>query len=320
MLGLESWLTSHWYSNTKPNFLLRVIERFYRFLLSLQKTINTQKLSAPVIVVGNFTVGGTGKTPLIITLVKELKRLGYSPGVVSRGYGRRTSVPVSVALSCATDECGDEPFLIAKHTSVPVRVDSKRIRAAEYLIEQGCNIIVSDDGLQHRQLPRHIEIEVFDSKRLYGNGHLLPAGPLREPVRSVNLRVGNGLLLDTLDAYAMQFQIKQCYHLLSGEQKALCDFSGHSIHAIAGIGHPQRFFDALTALGIKVIPYPFPDHHQFNVVDLPVSGPILMTEKDAVKLIESTRDDIWVVPVDAHLSDAFLIELTRLIAKAQKSL
>ncbi len=320
MLGIESWLSSQWYSNSKPHFVLRIIERLYTFLLNLQKPINSEKLSVPVIIVGNFTVGGTGKTPLIITLVNELKRLGYSPGVISRGFGRRTREPVSVTLSCATDECGDEPFLIAKRTSIPVRVDPKRIRAAQYLIEKGCTIIISDDGLQHRDLPRNIEIEVFDSKRLYGNGHLLPAGPLREPVRGVNLRVGNGLHADTSAAYAMQLQVAQCYHLLSGERKALRDFSGRSIHAVAGIGHPQRFFDALTAFGIEVISHPFPDHHRFNSTDLPVSGPILMTEKDAVKLTESKRDDIWVVPVDALLSDVFLIEITRLITQAQKSL
>ncbi len=320
MRGLESWLNKQWYSKSSPNLLLRVFERLYAFLLNLQKPMSTKKLAVPVIIVGNFTVGGTGKTPLIIALLNELKRLGYSPGVVSRGYGRKSQHAQSVTPSSAMDDSGDEPLLIAKRANVPVRVDAERLCAAQYLIEQGCNLIVSDDGLQHRALPRDIEIEVFDSKRVYGNGHLLPAGPLREAVRRVDLRVGNGLLLDTPEAYAMQLQITQCYHLVSGEQRALRDFTGQSLHAVAGIGHPQRFFDALIALDIHVFAHPFPDHHPFSAADLPATGPILMTEKDAVKLSESNRTDIWVVPVDAILSDAFLNALQHLIAQAQKKL
>jgi len=320
VLGLESWLNKQWYSHSKPNLLLRILERLYAFLLNWQSPFSAQKLSAPIIIVGNFTVGGTGKTPLIIALVNTLKGLGYKPGVVSRGYGRKSHNAQSVTTISSVDSSGDEPFLIAKRTGAPVRVDTKRFCAANYLIEQGCNIIVSDDGLQHRSLPRHIEIEVFDSKRQYGNGHLLPAGPLRETVRRVDLRVGNGLLVDTPEAFAMQLQLVQCYHLISGERKALRDFTGETVHAIAGIGHPQRFFESLTALGIVVNSHPFPDHHTFNSADLPVSGPILMTEKDAVKFTTSNRQDIWVVPVDAILSEAFFIELKQLIAQAQKSL
>ena len=319
MLGLESWLNKQWYSHSKPNLLLRCIERLYAFLLNWQQPFSTQKLSVPVIVVGNFTVGGTGKTPLIITLVNALKSVGYTPGVVSRGYGRKSRHAQSVTTSTSIDASGDEPFLIAKRTGVLVRVDAKRFCAANFLVEQGCNIIISDDGMQHRALPRQIEIEVFDSMRQYGNGHLLPAGPLREAVRAVDLRVGNGLLEDCTEAFAMQLQLVQCYHLLSGERKALRDFSGKVVQAVAGIGHPQRFFDALSALGIKVNANPFPDHHVFKPADLPASGPILMTEKDAVKLSELSRQDIWVVPVDAILSEAFFIELKNLIAQAQKS-
>jgi tetraacyldisaccharide 4'-kinase len=320
VLGLESWLNTQWYGKSKPNLILRAIERLYVFLLGLQKPFSTEKSTVPIIVVGNFTVGGTGKTPLIIALVNALKDLGYQPGVVSRGYGRKSRQPESVTTASAIDACGDEPFLIAKRTGAPVRVDAKRFCAANFLIEHGCNIIISDDGLQHRALPRHIEIEVVDAKRLYGNGRLLPAGPLREPVRRVDLRVGNGLHQDTPNAFAMQLHVAQCYHLLSGERKALQDFTGETVHAVAGIGHPARFFDALTALGIAVIPHPFPDHHSFNSADLPVSGTILMTEKDAVKCSASNRQDIWVVPVDALLSEAFLIELKRLIAQVQKRL
>lgn len=313
MSNLESWLTRIWYGEPKPPLALRAIERLYSVASKCQPAISTESLPVPVIVVGNFTVGGTGKTPLIIALVNELNALGYKPGVISRGYGRESNAAQSVTSGSPIRVSGDEPLLIAKRTGAPVRVDAKRHRAAVFLIKHGCNVIISDDGLQHRALPRQIEIEVFDNVRRYGNGRLLPAGPLREAVRRVDMRVGNGLSSDTDDAYAMQLQMTQCYHLESGEKKSLSEFQGQAIQAVAGIGNPQRFFDALTALGLDVQAHPFPDHHQFSESDLPESGPVFMTEKDAVKFAKTQRADIWVVPVDARLSDAFLTALNNLI-------
>jgi tetraacyldisaccharide 4'-kinase len=306
MRGLESWLNGIWYGGKRPPYTLKVLARLYGFILQCRKAVSTDCLGAPVIVVGNFTAGGTGKTPLIIALVARLEASGFKPGVVSRGYGRKSKQPVSVETTSNPDDSGDEPFLIAKRTQVPVRVDADRRRAAQYLIAQGCNVVVSDDGMQHHALPRTLEIEVFDSQRGYGNGRLLPAGPLRELLRPVAVRVGNGLPDDQDDAFAMRLHMAQCYHLNSGERKALDAFRGEQVQAVAGIGHPQRFFKALAEHGLLVQAHPFPDHHRFTLADLPEQGPVLMTEKDAVKCLGITRDDLWVVPVDALLSEAFM--------------
>ena len=306
MRGLESWLNGIWYGGKKPPVTLKALAGLYGLLLQCRKPVSTDSLGAPVIVVGNFTAGGTGKTPLIIALVARLMASGFRPGVVSRGYGRKSKQPSSVDAASNPDDGGDEPVLIAKRTQVPIRVDVDRRRAARYLIAQGCNVIVSDDGLQHRALPRTLEIEVFDSQRGYGNGRLLPAGPLREPLRPADVRVGNGLPGDQDHAFAMHLQMTQCYHLNSGELKALDAFRGKTVQAVAGIGNPQRFFNALAEHGLTVQEHPFPDHHRFTLADLPEQGPVLMTEKDAVKCLGIIRDDVWVVPVDAVLSEAFM--------------
>jgi tetraacyldisaccharide 4'-kinase len=306
MRGLESWLNGIWYGGKKPPAALKVLARLYALILRCRKPVRTDCLGAPVIVVGNFTAGGTGKTPLIIALVARLMASGFRPGVVSRGYGRKSKQPLSVDAASNPDDSGDEPFLIARRTQAPVRVDADRRRAAQFLIAQGCDVIVSDDGLQHRALPRTLEIEVFDAQRGYGNGRLLPAGPLREPLRPADVRVGNGLSGDQDDAFAMHLEMTQCHHLISGELKALDAFRGRQVQAVAGIGHPQRFFNALAEHGLSVRAHPFPDHHRFTSADLPEPGPVLMTEKDAVKCLGIIRDDIWAVPVDALLSEAFM--------------
>ena len=197
MSVLESWLTNIWYGSKKPPLALRILSRIYAYVIGKLAPITIEKLPVPIVVVGNFTVGGTGKTPLIIALAEYLSSQGYCPGVISRGYSRKTKTPISVDASSTVEQVGDEPFLIARRATVPVRVDAERFRAAQFLIAHGCNIIISDDGLQHRALPRTLEIEVLDTQRGYGNGLLLPAGPLREPIRPVALRVLNGSMTDT---------------------------------------------------------------------------------------------------------------------------
>ena len=319
MRGLESWLNRIWYGGKPPPFPLGILSALYGALLTWRRPVSTENLGAPIVVVGNFTAGGTGKTPLIIALVLKLKSLGFTPGVVSRGYGRKGNLPVSVHSGCDVASCGDEPYLIALRTQTPVRVDARRRDAAHYLIGQGCDVIVSDDGMQHRALPRTVEIEVFDSERGYGNGRLLPAGPLREVVRPVDIRIGNGLPEDTGTAYAMRLMIGNCYRLNTGEQRLLEAFQGKRVHAIAGIGNPQRFFEALSTYGLDITPHPFPDHHRFSKTDLPTQGPVMMTEKDAVKCQGIDREDVWVVPVDAVLSDAFMEALVPRIMKARRA-
>ncbi|HWR95941.1 MAG TPA: tetraacyldisaccharide 4'-kinase [Arenimonas sp.] len=317
MRAIESWLNGIWYGGISPPWLLRLLSGIYASALKWRRPANTDALGAPVVVVGNFTAGGTGKTPLIIALVTRLQAQGFRPGVVSRGYGRKTRLALSVDAGSSADSCGDEPYLIALRTQVPVRVDANRRAAAQYLIGQGCDIIVSDDGMQHRGLPRTVEIEVFDAARGYGNGRLLPAGPLREALRPVDIRVGNGLAGDGADAFAMRLQLGQCYRLNTGERSALEAFRESEVQAVAGIGNPQRFFDALAACGLAVRAHPFPDHHRFTPDDLPDQGPVMMTEKDAVKCQAIRRDDVWVVPVDAVLSDAFMDTLHQCLRKTR---
>lgn len=313
MHGLESRLNAIWYAGAPVPWILRMLSGVHALLMSFRRPVETDALPVPVVVVGNFTAGGTGKTPVIIALVDYLKSAGYTPGVISRGYGRSGSGPVSVEFDSHALKTGDEPLLISRRCMVPVRVDAKRRRAAEYLAASGCSVIVSDDGLQHRALPRTLEIEIIDASRGYGNGRLLPAGPLRERPRSVGMRISNGQTTDTEDAFGMQLQPVHCRNLLSGETRALADFAGSTVNAVAGIGNPQRFFDMLTQFGIRVQGHAFPDHHRFSAADLP-PGPLMMTEKDAIKLPTPGRDDLWAVTVDARLSTAFFARLSQLLA------
>lgn len=210
MRGLESRLNAVWYAGAPAPWVLRVLARIYAAGMAWRRPITAQRLPVPIIVVGNFTAGGTGKTPVIIALVDYLKAAGYTPGVVSRGYGRSGSGPISVVKNSQASVTGDEPLLIARRCEVQVRVDADRRRAAEFLIRAGCSVIVSDDGLQHQRLPRSLEIEIIDDARGYGNGLLLPAGPLRELPRKVDFRIRNGKGTDDADAYGMKLKPGFC--------------------------------------------------------------------------------------------------------------
>jgi tetraacyldisaccharide 4'-kinase len=313
MRSLESRLNAIWYQGAEVPWVLRALARVYELVLSCRRPANPAPLSVPVVVVGNFTAGGTGKTPVIIALVEYLKTAGHAPGVVSRGYGRTGSDPVTVEKQGLASQSGDEPLLISRRCDVPVRVDSRRRRAADFLAASGCTIIVSDDGLQHRDLPRSLEIEIMDASRAYGNGLLLPAGPLREKPRKVDLRICNGQISDGSSAYGMQLVPGHCRNLETDEIKTLSDFGGVKVHAVAGIGNPERFFGMLRQSGLHVEDHAFPDHHRFMPSDLP-EGPVLMTEKDAVKIEPAGRRDLWAVAVDAVLSPAFYLQFSRLLA------
>jgi tetraacyldisaccharide 4'-kinase len=313
MLGLERRLNAIWYGHQPVPWLLRVLAHAYAWALRRCAPIATQALAVPVLVVGNFTVGGTGKTPLIIAIVSHLQKHGLRVGVVSRGYGRKTRDAHTVTLHSRADEAGDEPLLIAKRTQAAVRVDADRLAAAKALIASGCQVIVSDDGLQHRRLPRQFELEVFDDVRGYGNGRLLPAGPLRELPRPLDLRVCNGAQHDAETAFAMRLQLLQAVNLGTGEKRPLPSFAGQTFTAMAGIGHPQRFFKALSECGLSFQTQIFDDHHPYQAQDIP-AGTVLMTEKDAVKCAAFASTEHWAVPVDAQLSAAFYAELDARLA------
>jgi len=266
----------------------------------------------PVIIIGNLTVGGSGKTPLVIALIEHLKQQQYRPGVVSRGYGSKADhYPYVVSGQSVATQCGDEPLLIYQRTQVPVVVDPNRVRAAQKLLELGCDIILSDDGLQHYALARDMEIVVVDAVRQFGNRQLLPAGPLREPVRRLrraNLVVCNGAVIPAISEHGFRLELQQAVSLHSRQQqKPLSAFRGRPVHAFAGIGHPPRFFDALKAQGLQVIAHPQADHQAYRPAQFAeLSGVILMTEKDAVKCRDFSLDSAWYVPVDARFLSAFL--------------
>lgn len=277
-------------------------------------------IPVPVIVVGNLYLGGTGKTPLIIALAQALKSQGYNPGIISRGYG--ADYQGEVTLDDSANKVGDEPLLMHRRTGCPVFVHPRRTLAAQNLCKAypNCNVILSDDGLQHYALSRNIEIVVFDAQKGLGNGLCLPAGPLRESTCRLN-RVSIGVFNTPHDdanvatwwpknipAYTMRLLGSQLFPLHSGQSsRPLSEFAGQTVHAVAGIGNPDRFFHALQQQGLRVIPHRFPDHHAYREQDFAhmQDYPIVMTEKDAVKCQTMAMQNGWYLPVDATLPDAF---------------
>ncbi|WP_114766922.1 tetraacyldisaccharide 4'-kinase [Vibrio rhodolitus] len=259
----------------------------------------------PVIVVGNITAGGNGKTPVVIWLVEKLQELGYKPGVVSRGYGAKApSYPLVVGTETSTAHCGDEPKLIYKRTNAPVAVDPVRANAVQALLPLGVDIIITDDGLQHYALERDIEFAVVDGKRRFGNQQLIPMGPLREGVErlaEVDFIITNGgQALE--NEVAMTLQPSLAVNLKSGEQMPVSQLKG--LVAMAGIGHPPRFFNTLEHLGADLVySQGFADHQDFAVsqlAELAARGThLIMTEKDAVKCADYAEDNWWYLPVSA---------------------
>ena len=266
----------------------------------------------PVVVVGNLIAGGAGKTPLTLWLARRLITLGRKPGIVSRGYGRVTRgvLEVKVGAGGTAASVGDEPLLLAQRSGSPVFVGSDRAAAAQALLaaHPGCDLILCDDGLQHYRLGRNVEIAVVDRRGLM-NGWPLPAGPLREPAR--RLQEVDALVLNGTDVapiagapvFSMRLEGERFYRL---DNPAIhCtknDLEGLKLHAVAGIGEPQRFFDHLAALGLRFAAHAFPDHHHYTSADLCFAGDaLLMTEKDALKCAGLTVLPIWVLPVEAHI-------------------
>lgn len=314
---LEAWLLRRWYGGVAPGFFLRVLAGVYRVAVGLRHALRDsfglkpQHIGVPVVVVGNFTAGGTGKTPLILALAQHLQAAGWRPGIVSRGHGRRGSAPVRVQANTPADECGDEPKLLHLRSGLPVFVDADRVAAAQCAKQAGCDVILSDDGLQHARLHRDIEIEVLDGERRLGNGLLLPAGPLRERPRDTGWRVLNGGEARAGE-WPMRLQLGDARSLGGESSRPLSAFVGVRVDAIAGIGHPQRFFAALRSHGLDVAEHSFPDHHRYASGDFAFrSGPLLMTEKDAVKCLSLGLSDAWVVPAQAQLPPEFFAALER---------
>jgi tetraacyldisaccharide 4'-kinase len=293
-----------------------------RFILYRYGILKPAWLPVPVIVVGNISVGGTGKTPLVVWLVAFLRRQGFVPGVVSRGYGGAGETR-AVLPDDTPGQVGDEPLLIARRAGCPVWVGRDRVGAARRLLaaHRECNVLVADDGLQHYRLGRDVEIAVLDQARGFGNGLLVPAGPLRDGkcrLATVDAVVENGDGTAAPGRHAMTLQGGRFRNLADpGREAGAAEFAGQRLHALAGIGNPARFFAHLQALGLDCETHAFPDHHAYVAGDLVFgnANAILMTEKDAVKCAAYADERMWYLPVEACLDEAFGEKILQLLRK-----
>jgi len=283
--------------------------------------LHAVRLPVPVIVVGNLTVGGSGKTPLVLTLVDWLRQAGYSPGLVSRGYGGHAREVMPVRPDSDPSLVGDEPVMLARRAGCPIWIGRRRAQAGQQLLafHPEVDVILTDDGLQHYALARDMEIVVVDGQRGFGNGRLLPSGPLREPlsrlaeVDAVVINGGDAHLPLPVSSYSMTLAGHRLVNLCRPDLvMPLSHLKAVKVHAVAGIGNPDRFFDSLSALGLEIEPHPFPDHHVFVATDLPM-GTVIMTEKDAVKCAAFRRPDIWFLAVDAEVDGALNILLLTVV-------
>ncbi|MEX0617671.1 MAG: tetraacyldisaccharide 4'-kinase [Pseudohongiellaceae bacterium] len=323
-------LEKGWYEKAYWLYLLWPVSMLFRVVVIGRRFVlqrSARPLSRqPVIVVGNINIGGMGKTPFVIWLVQKLRKAGFRPGVISRGYGSKASgFPLHVSADTDVREAGDEASVIVRNCDCPLVIDPDRPAALRSLVKkEDVDVVISDDGLQHYALHRDMEVVIVDGQRMFGNRMLMPAGPLREPVsrvNSVDYVVVNGDAADISGlprgAVTMKLEPLFLINLISGERKPFrgAPFNiGTRIHAVSGIGNPQRFFDALQQLPFHVETHGFPDHHEFTVedfaqLDIPESETIVMTEKDAVKCLDFARPNFWYVSVAVKLPTGFETQL-----------
>jgi len=308
-------LEHYWYRSSFLVWLLLPISWlycaivFFRRKLYQHNILKSYSAQVPVIVVGNIVAGGSGKTPLLISLCDYLRQHGYNPGVVSRGYGGKLVGIKQVQEEDSPQLVGDEPLMICQRTKVPVVVGADRVMTVDYLLQNNqCDIVLSDDGLQHYRMRRSVEMVVVDASRRFGNGFCLPAGPLRERVSRLNevdIVVYNGVPADlTTEECCYTLKIVSLQRLHSDDCRPVSAFAGRLVHAVAGIGNPQRFFLQLRDNGLDIIEHAFPDHHDYQQHDFVGWNEdcIIMTEKDAVKCRALTLPDAWVMTVTADLS------------------
>ena len=327
-----------WYEEPPGISVLQPLSWLYGAAVSARRAaykrgwLRAHAVGRPVIVVGNLTVGGTGKTPLTIWLANHLRQRGVDVGLVSRGYGREQDGLRAVTSDSAWQEVGDEPLILHTRTGCKTLVASDRVAAARALVERGARVILADDGLQHLRMKRDCEIVVVDGARGLGNGRVLPSGPLRESgsraraadALVVNGGVGGELLRGVppeLAAAALRMRLvaAEARRVAGpGQPQPLEAFRGRPLHAVAGIGNPQRFFADLRSRGLEVIEHPFPDHHALSAADLDFGDglAVLMTEKDAVKCREVAGPRLWYVPVEAAFSEADSRRLLEIVTRA----
>ena len=315
-----SFVVDSWYKKSLWLYLLTPFSLLFKYLTKrrrrkyIQGKLESYKSDIPVIIVGNLTIGGTGKTPLVAYIAQELSKLGYKPGLVSRGYGGTFRETLEVTRDTPVKQTGDEAQILSK-LNFPFYIDKNRVRAVKTLANNhDCDVIISDDGLQHYNMNRDIEIVVIDGKRRFGNNLTFPAGPLRESksrLKSVDFVVNNsGPTKD--NEYLMNISPSKFIHLKSGKSYLIKDWPMHKqVHAVAGLGNPGRFFDLLARLGFEITRNSFPDHHNFDEEDLNFLDhlPIIMTEKDASKCRSFNNNKIWYLTIEADVSDKFIAEV-----------
>ncbi|MFE8071642.1 tetraacyldisaccharide 4'-kinase [Marinobacteraceae bacterium S3BR75-40.1] len=317
---MREWIERVWYQRKTAPLYLKPLAWLFGLIVFTRRQIYRHggkgyRAPVPVIVIGNITVGGTGKSPLTAWLAGHLKTLGWKPLIVSRGYGGEApQYPVLVDDTTPANEAGDEPLMLWEQTGLPVIVDPDRPRGVRWALEKELgNIVICDDGLQHYALERDFEIVVFDGARALGNGSLLPAGPLREPIarlQQANVLVVTGHpdwerfpdgLRHSRVLHAVTLVPTGFRALVGDEKRPKEAFAGKPVHAVAGIGHPERFFETLRELGCEVIEHPFADHHTFKPADLAwPDHPVVMTAKDAVKCRQLAQENTWILEVEAH--------------------
>ena len=316
----RSFVVDSWYNKSFWLYLLYPFSILFSYLTSRRRRKflknKTESFSAkiPIIVVGNLTIGGTGKTPLVKYIASELIKRGYKPGIVSRGYGGKFKETLKVDSNTSVKQTGDEAQILSK-LNIPFYIDKNRVRAVEKIIENhDCDVIISDDGLQHYKMKRDIEIAVIDGKRRFGNKLTFPAGPLRESIKrlsSVDFVVNNSGPTEE-NEFLMSISPSEFVHLKSGKSYGVEDWPMHNqVHAVAGLGNPGRFFDLLDKLGFDIVRHPYPDHHNFDSSDLFYLDhlPIIMTEKDASKCKDFDNNKIWYLKIDADVNNKFIDQL-----------
>ncbi len=317
-------LVDAWYGGAWWLWLLRPLELLFRILVATRRALfstgllGRYKPEKPLVVVGNITVGGTGKTPIVLALVEYLQSVGLKPGVVSRGYGATgESFPYTVHENSTAVDCGDEALLLFLRTGCPCVVAPKRADAVKALLKQAeVDLILSDDGLQHYALGRDMEIAVVDADRGLGNGFCLPAGPLREPESRLR-EVDHVLYRGSSDPErGVVYSPLSLVNLVSAEQRLVTpDVLEDEVYAMAGIGQPQQFFNSLSKAGFKIESRSFMDHHSYNPEDFAgmADKPIIMTEKDAVKCRDFADENFWYLKIQAQLPSALLQSVAALV-------
>ena len=334
-----SFLERAWHERAGWLILLWPVSVLFQALTAIRRAAQQSKqrpayLTAPLIVIGNISLGGTGKTPLLITLSQELQKQGFKPGIISRGYGGDApSYPFAVNIDSDVSQSGDEAFLIAEKTGCPVYVDPDRSAALQaLLLHEDVDVVLSDDGLQHYNLYRDLEIVVVDGQRLFSNGFCLPAGPLRESMNRLKEAqhiVVNGEpareILQLAGAIKMQLEPRSLVNMVSGEKRpfAGAPFNmGSRLQAVSALGNPQRFYALLERLPYQVEIFSFPDHHRFTADDFEQEGidmhqPVVMTEKDAVKCRQFAKNNFWYLSVEVNLESQFFERLTEDIRRVR---